>query len=199
MTTSGRARKPVQQQTAETGIIPGGGPLPDAATAAGAPESAAGAPESAAQGSGEPAVPDDERELRQEIEQTREQLGETVEQLAAKADVKGRMRDKAAQLTGQAKSKAAQTRVKAADRAAGVRRQATGKPAVAYQKAAAVAGKGTGQLRARAAPVWQAIPEPVREVVSKGASTAKQRRVPLAATLLALGAGFVAFRWWRRR
>jgi hypothetical protein len=192
MTTSGRARKPVQQQTAETGIVPGGGPLPDAATAAGPSESAA-------QVSGESAVPDDERELRQEIEQTREQLGETVEQLAAKADVKGRMRAKAAQLTGQAKSKAAQTRVKAADRAAGVRRQATGKPAVAYQKAAAVAGKGTGQLRARAAPVWQAIPEPVREVVSKGASTAKQRRVPLAATLLALGAGFVAFRWWRRR
>jgi hypothetical protein len=63
----------------------------------------------------------------------------------------------------------------------------------------AVAGKGTGQLRARAAPVWQAMPEPVREVVSKGASTAKKRRVPLAATLLALGAGFVAFRWWRRR
>jgi len=39
--------------------------------------------------------------------ETREQLGETVEQLAAKADVKGRMRAKAAQLTGQAKSKAA--------------------------------------------------------------------------------------------
>ena len=145
------------------------------------------------------AVPDDERELRQQIEQTREQLGETVEQLAAKADVKGRMRAKAAQLTGQAKSTAAQARVQAADRAAGVRRQATGKPAVACQKAAALAGKGAGQLRARAAPVWQAMPEPVREVVSKGASTAKQRRVPLAAALLALGAGFVAFRWRRRR
>ncbi len=192
MTTSGRARKPAQQQTAETVIAPGSGPLPDAATAGGPPESAA-------QVSGESAAPDDEQELRQEIEQTREQLGETVEQLAAKADVKGRMRAKAAQLTGQAKGKAAQARVKAADRAAGVRRQATGKPSVAYQKAAAVAGKGTGHLRARAAPVWQATPEPVREVVSKGASTARQRRVPLAAALLALGAGFVAFRWWRRR
>ena len=42
---------------------------------------------------------DDPEELRQEIEQTREQLGETVEQLAAKADVKARAKDKAAELT----------------------------------------------------------------------------------------------------
>jgi uncharacterized protein DUF3618 len=160
MTTSGRARKPAQRQAAETGIAPGGR-LPEAATA-GKP------PQSAAQVSGESAAPGGEHELGQQTGQTREQLGETVEQLAAKADVKGRMRAKAAQLPGQAKSNAAQARVKAADRAAGVRRHAAGKTAVACQKPAAVAGKGKGQLRARAAPVWQATPEPVREVMSKG-------------------------------
>ena len=48
--------------------------------------------------------PVDEAELRQEIERTREQLGETVEQLAAKTDVKGRARAKAAELAGRAKS-----------------------------------------------------------------------------------------------
>jgi Protein of unknown function (DUF3618) len=46
-----------------------------------------------------------ERELRQEIERTREQLGETVEALAAKADVRKRTRDKAAQATARASGK----------------------------------------------------------------------------------------------
>jgi cobalamin biosynthesis Mg chelatase CobN len=192
MTTSGRARKPAQQQGAETGTAPGGGPPSDAAAAGGPPESAA-------QISGESAASGDEQELRAEIEQTREQLGQTVEQLAAKADVKGRMRAKAAQLTGRAKGKTAQARAKATDRGTGVHSQVTDKTVRARQKAAAVAGTGKGQLQARAAPVWQATPEPVRRAVRNGASTARQRRVPLAAAALALGVGFVAFRWWRRR
>ena len=54
-------------------------------------------------------------ELRQQIEQTRSRLGDTVEELAAKADVKGRararaadLRDKAGAMTVQLRSTAAQ-------------------------------------------------------------------------------------------
>jgi len=36
----------------------------------------------------------DPEQIREEIENTRRELGDTVEALAAKADVKGRMRDK---------------------------------------------------------------------------------------------------------
>lgn len=53
----------------------------------------------------QPTVPDDEREFREHIEQTREQLGQTVQQLAAKMDVKGMARAKAAELTGQVKGR----------------------------------------------------------------------------------------------
>ena len=62
-------------------------------------------------------APQDEQELRAEIEQTREDLGRAVEQLAAKADVKGLARARAARLAGQARSMAAQVRAKAASTA----------------------------------------------------------------------------------
>jgi hypothetical protein len=119
--------------------------------------------------------PVDEAGLRQEIERTREQLGETVEQLAAKTDVQGRARAKAAELAGRAKGTTAQARTQAAAQFGNVR----------------------GQLQARAAP--EAIPEPLRRAVAKGASTAQQRRVPLATAAVTLIAGYLAFRWWRRR
>jgi hypothetical protein len=121
--------------------------------------------------------PVDEAELRQEIERTREQLGETVEQLAAKADVQGRARAKAAELAGRAKSTTAQARTQAAAQFGNVR----------------------GQLQARAAPVREAIPEPLRRAAVKGASTARQRRVPLAMAAVTVIAGYLVFRWWRRR
>lgn len=141
------------------------------------------------------AVPGDEQELREEIEQTREQLGETVEQLAAKTDVKPRARAKAADLTGRVKGKAAQARAKAAEGGAGVRSQAAGKTAPARQKAAA----GRDRLQAQAAGAWQAAPDSVRRTVAKGASTASQRRVPVAVAAAVLIAGYLVFRWWRRR
>jgi alanyl-tRNA synthetase len=143
--------------------------------------------------------PVDEAELRQEIEQTREQLGETVEELAAKADVKGRARVKAAELAGRAKSTAAQARTQATTRASRVGGQLAGRSAVARQKVAAAGGTAKAQLQARAAPVREATPEPVRCVVANGASTAQQRRVPLAVAAVTLIAGYVVFRWWRKR
>ncbi len=42
-------------------------------------------------------LPSDPEELREQIAQTREELGETVEALAARADVKGRAKDKFAE------------------------------------------------------------------------------------------------------
>lgn len=144
-------------------------------------------------------APSKEQALRQEIEQTRGELGETVEQLVAKTDVKGRARAKAARLTGQVKSKTAQVRAKAAEVSAGVRGQLAGRTEMARQKAAAAGGTAKTQIQARAAPVWQAAPEPVRRTAATGASVAKQRRVPLMAAGAALIAGFLALRKWRKR
>jgi hypothetical protein len=101
-----------------------------------AKRTAAADPHSAAE-----ARPVDEAELRQEIERTREQLGETVEQLAAKTDVPGRARAKAAELAGRAKSTTAQART----------------------RAAAQFGNARGQLRARAAPAREATQNPCGE------------------------------------
>jgi hypothetical protein len=57
---------------------------------------------------------DDAEALREEIERTRVRLGQTVQALAAKADVKARAQDKAAQLTGQLKTTATQATQRAA-------------------------------------------------------------------------------------
>lgn len=80
------------------------------------PEYAAPAASQAASSAREPnaPVPVDERELQREIERTREQLGDTVEQLAAKADVRGQAKAKAAQLTGRLRSAVGQASGKAA-------------------------------------------------------------------------------------
>src|SRR5271166_3628944 len=56
-------------------------------------------------------------EIQQEIERTRERLGETVEELAAKADVKARARDKAAETKARAQSTAIDATAKAQDKA----------------------------------------------------------------------------------
>ncbi len=127
------------------------------------------------------------QELQREIEQTREQLGETVEQLVAKTDVKARARAKAAELTGRVEDKTSQARTQAAAGAGRVRDQFAGKDQ-AQRRVAAVA-----------APVWEAAPEPVRQAVAKGASSARRRRVPLAVAAGVLMAGYLAIRWWRRR
>jgi hypothetical protein len=169
MTSSGRGRKATAKPPAGAEAVPGG------------------------------TVPGDEQELRQEIEHTREQLGETVDQLVAKTDVKGRARAKAAGLTGRVKASTVQVRARAAERGAGRRGRVAGKTVMARQKAAAVGGTAKTQLQARAAPVWEATPEPVRRTAVRGASVAKQRRVPLMVAAATLIAGYVALRWWGKR
>jgi chromosome segregation ATPase len=133
------------------------------------------APEKAGTPASEP--PDDVQQVQQEIEQTREHLGDTVEQLAAKADVKARARDKAAKLGGRMESTTSRARQQAAARAESVR----------------------GQIAAAGTPTWEAMPEEIRRAVTKGASNAKERRVPLAVAAGALLFACIAVRRWRRR
>jgi ABC-type transporter Mla subunit MlaD len=154
-------------------------------------------------GGGLPAAPDDVQQLEQEIERTREQLGETVEQLAAKADVKSRARAKAAEVSERVKSKTSQAQNEAAAGAENVRSQFAAKTAAARQKAMSAGGAGKDQLQGRAAavvtPVWEAAPEPLRRSVARGASAARQHRVPLAVAAGVVIAGYLAIRWWARR
>ena len=189
MTASGPAWQPAGQQTPATDTPPHADPVPAAVDAAA---------ETATQADAEPAAPDDARQLKEEIERTREQLGETVERLAAKADMQSRARDKAAELTGRMKTTTARARQQAAARTASLRSQFAGMTATARQKATSAGAAGTNELQRRAIPVRQATPEPVRQAVAKGASTAGQHPVPLAMAA-ALVAGFLAIWQWRKR
>jgi hypothetical protein len=174
MTTSGRAGKPAGQRAAEADTSPDIGlPFDDG-------------PDTASQAGAAPTAPNDPQELEREIERTREQLGQTVELLAAKADVKGRAQAKATELSERIKSKAGQVRQQAATRGGSVRGQLAGPTATAQKR-----------VTAAATPVWQATPEPVREAVAKGASTARQRRMQLAAAAGAVIVGYLLIKWRR--
>ncbi|MFD8572620.1 DUF3618 domain-containing protein [Streptomyces sp. NPDC059639] len=69
---------------------------------------------------GKPAASESE-ELRERVERTRAELGDTVEALAAKADVKGRAKDRAAQVKDQATAKADALRAQTTDTVDAVR------------------------------------------------------------------------------
>lgn len=144
-------------------------------------------------------VPDDVQRLQEEIEQARDQLGDTVQQLAAKADVKSRARAKAATLAGRLKSTTARTGEQAAARTASARGQLASTTSVARQKVISAGQAGKGQLQRRAAPVRDAMPEPVRQTVARGASTARQRSVPLTVTAIVLVLGFLVIRQRTKR
>jgi hypothetical protein len=157
------------------------------------------APQTTASTDVQGAPPDDVQELQQEIEQTREQLGETVEQLVAKTDVKARAQDKAAQLADRVKAQAGQTRAQAAARAGSLRDQVTSSAATAGQKAVYLGTAAKDQVAAAGGSAWQTTPEPARQAVAKGATTARQHRVPLAVAASVLIAGLLIVRWWRKR
>lgn len=145
------------------------------------------------------APPDDPQELREEIERTREQLGETVQALAAKADVKARAQDKAAQVTGRMKTKARHARQQAAANVGQVQSQLADESAAPRQKVASMSGPAYQQAALAAAKISTVTPEPVQRAAHKAAATARQHRVPLAA---GIGAGVLAWLvigWWRRR
>lgn len=146
--------------------------------------------------------PDDLRQLEAEIERTREQLGDTVRELAARADVKSLARAKAAELRGRVKGSTSQARRTATAGAVNVRSQVAGKTVAARQKATSSGAARKDQLRNRAAavsaPVWQATPEQVRRTVTNGASSAKERWMPLTLAAGVLIVGCLALRQWRR-
>jgi hypothetical protein len=194
--TSGQPGNPPEQRAAEAATVPDADPPADTA-------GAGDAPETAPQADAEAAAPDDVEELKQQIEQHRDQLGETVEQLAAKTDVKGRARAKVAGLSGRVKSTTGQAGKQAADRAVSIRSQFASQTAATRQKAVSAGGTGKNRLQTRAAavgaPVWEATPEQVRRAVARGASTARQHRLPLAVAAGALILGYLAIRQWRKR
>jgi hypothetical protein len=163
----------------------------------------AGKPETAPLTGRVVAPADDPRQLEAEIERTRAELGETVQELAARVDVKSRARAKATQLSGRVKTSTVQARKNAVARAGSVRTQVAGKTGGARQKAISAGAGGRDQLRNRAAavgaPVWQATPEPVRRTVTKGAKSARERWIPLAAAAGVFIVGYLAIRQWSKR
>ena len=121
-----------------------------------------------------------EQDIQAEIEQTRERLGETVEELVAKADVKARAKDKAAELKAKAQVKAAEAKTTAQEKAAEVK-----------AKAQSQAGDLPGQV--------QAARTKAAELSSKVSQhQLVQRRWPVAAVAGAVViAGLIIV--WRRR
>jgi Protein of unknown function (DUF3618) len=192
MTSSGPGENPVERRAA-------GARTPTRTRQAAESSPDDGTPQAAAANGAQSAPPDDTRELQQQIEQTREQLGETVDQLVAKADVMARAKGKAADLADRVKGQAGQARAQAAARAGSVRDQVTSNAAAAGQRAVYVGTAAKDQLVATGGSVWQAAPEPARQAVAKGASRAKEHRVPLAVAVSALIAGLLVIRWWRKR
>jgi hypothetical protein len=89
-------------------------------------------------------------ELAAEVERTRERLGETVQELAAKADVKARAQEKAAELTHAAREKTTHAAHAVHDAGEKAREKAekAGRPALA---AAVVAGAAATAVTAVAA------------------------------------------------
>jgi hypothetical protein len=148
------------------------------------------------------APPADARQLEREIERTREQLGDTVQELIARVDVKARALAKASEVSDKCKSTMVQARERAATRASGVRSQVTGNTAAARQKAASAGRAGKEQLRGRVAavgtPAWEAMPEQMRGRLTKGASGARERWVPVTVAAGAVILDCLAVWQWRR-
>jgi Protein of unknown function (DUF3618) len=122
----------------------------------------------------------DPKQLEREIEQTREQLGETVQELVARASPRSMARAMAAEVSERVKSTTLQARKNAAASAENVRSKVTGQAEAARHKAISVGGAGKDQL-------------------AKGASSAKQYRIPLMTAAAGLIVGYLAFRQWTRR
>jgi hypothetical protein len=112
----------------------------------------------------------DKQAILDDIDRTREQLGDTVEALAAKADVKGRAEQKAAELAGSLKQKVA----------------------------VPVAGQ-VSRVRQSAAAAWDQAPEPVQRQTKRGAATLRAHRGQAMAAAVTVLAGWLAVRALRRR
>ncbi|MFH9298239.1 DUF3618 domain-containing protein [Streptomyces sp. NPDC017520] len=134
-------------------------------------------------------------ELREQVERTRDRLGQTVEALAAKADLRGQAKNKAALVKERAAVKAgtASGRMRHLTEQA-AQRVKDGTPDAVLEETARV----TAQLRERTARAGQyaavKAPEPLRERAERAATAVRAHRAPL----LAGSALLVAFLLVRR-
>lgn len=162
-----------------------------------------GAPQADPQADAETGPADDVQELQQQIEQTRQELGETVEQLVAKTDLKARARDQAVQLAGRVQDKASRARTQVAARARKVQGELGAKTGKTHQPTVlldtAAKPQIPGRARIAAGRAREAMPEPARQAVAKGAGAARRHLAPLVVTTGALLAGYMVLRWRRRR
>ena len=149
-------------------------------------------------------------ELMAEIERTRAELGDTVDALAAKADVKARAQQRAAEVSGQLKGRVDEVKAGLTGRAGQLKGELAGKAGQTRQavtergKTVLGASQPTAQrARQRAAQAgtsaWQAAPEPVQKGARRVARTVDEHRIPAiaiaGATVLV---GWLAIRWLRR-
>jgi Protein of unknown function (DUF3618) len=156
------------------------------------------------------AAPGNPDELMAEIERTRAELGDTVDALAAKADVKARAQQRAAEVSGQLKGRVDEVKAGLTSRAGQLKGELAGK---AGQTRQAVTERGKTVLgpsqptaqraRQRAAQAgtsaWQAAPEPVQKGARRVARTVDEHRIPaIAVAGAAVLAGWLAIRWLRR-
>jgi ABC-type transporter Mla subunit MlaD len=102
-------------------------------------------------------------ELRDQIDHTRDELAQTVEALAAKADVKGRTKDKAAELSAQAKERAAELSAQAKERAATAAAQAKERAAVVAAQARQTAQHGSHVAQEKTGTAREKLPTTVRD------------------------------------
>ena len=148
--------------------------------------------------------------LVEEINRTREELGDTVQALAAKADVKARAQQRAAEVSGQLKGRVDEVKAGLAGRAGQVKGELSGRVGQTRQtvtergKTVLGASQPTAQrARQRAAQAgtsaWQAAPAPVQNGARKVARTVDEHRIPAIAVAGAtVLAGWLAIRWLRR-
>jgi Protein of unknown function (DUF3618) len=152
------------------------------------------------------APPADAEALVEEINRTREELGDTVQALAAKADVKARAQQRAAEVSGQLKGRLAGLKQDLGSRVG----QLTGKASGTGQT---VAGRGktmlgasqpaARQLAGRATQTgtsaWAATPEPVQRRARQVARAVDDNRGPaIAIAGVTLVGAWLAIRWLRR-
>ena len=149
-------------------------------------------------------------ELMAEIERTRVELGDTVDALAAKADVKARAQQRAAEVSGQLKGRVGEVKAGLTSRAGQLKGELAGKAGQTRQavtergKTVLGASQPTAQrARQRAAQAgtsaWQGAPAPVARGAWRVALTRSVHgSLAFASAGATLLAGWLAIRWLRR-
>jgi len=150
--------------------------------------------------------PDNPEALVAEINRTREELGETVEALAARADVKARAQQRAAEVSGQLRGKLAGVKQELGSRTSQFTGKVSGSGQTVAERGKTMLGASQpaarqfgGRAAQAGASAWAAAPEPVQRRARQVAHTVDQNRVPaIAVAGVALVGAWLAIRWLRR-